>query len=269
MRLRRIQNVIKMSHPEIEDKAFVIVIASYKNEDFCLKNLRSVFDQTYRNYRVIYIDDCSPDGTYNAAKEIIEKYRMNGRVQITRNQVNVGAMANLYNAIHSCRNDEIVVLLDGDDWFANENVLSQLNKYYANPKVWLTYGQYLEYPSYQMGMSEPMSMSTLKFQKARVKPWVSSHLRTFYAGLFNRIAKDDLQYEGKFFPTTYDLACMFPMIEMATDHVFFTPDIFYIYNFDNPINDGKVHRTKQVFFEEMIRAKNIYKPLKCHPGEEV
>ena len=45
----------------LSDKKFVIVIPSYKNEKWCIKNIESTIYQSYDNYRVIFTDDCSPD----------------------------------------------------------------------------------------------------------------------------------------------------------------------------------------------------------------
>ena len=57
--------------------------------------------QDYNNYRVIYIDDCSPDKTgeyvqnYLKEKNIPEK-----NIQLIINKENKKAMYNLYTAIH-------------------------------------------------------------------------------------------------------------------------------------------------------------------------
>ena len=45
------------------------------------------------------------------------------------------------------KDEEIVLVLDGDDCLAHENVLKALNKAYADPDVWMTYGNYLDYPT--------------------------------------------------------------------------------------------------------------------------
>ena len=41
-----------------EDKHFVFIIASYNNKQWYKPNLDSVFSQKYKNYHVIYTDDC-------------------------------------------------------------------------------------------------------------------------------------------------------------------------------------------------------------------
>ncbi|MCI5051711.1 MAG: glycosyltransferase family 2 protein [Simkaniaceae bacterium] len=267
--LKRKLNIAKPSDRVLTDSSFVFIIPSYNNADLCRKNLSSVFDQKYSNYRIIYIDDASQDGTFEAAKDVVAEYGMQGYIELIRNEENQGALANLYKHIHRLNADEIVVILDGDDWLAHPNVLSELNSYYARSRVWMTYGQYLQAPTYEKGLCAPLSQYTLKRAKCRNEhPWVTSHLRTFYAGLFRYIKKEDLMYEGKFFPTTYDLAIMLPMIEMAREHCFFTPNVSYIYNFGTPSNDGKIHREEQIFFEKYIRNLPIYPRLKKNPREE-
>ena len=39
--------------------------------------------------------------------------------------------------------DEIIIHLDGDDWFINEQVLEKLNKFYNDNDVWMTYGGFV------------------------------------------------------------------------------------------------------------------------------
>ena len=49
-------------------------------------------------------------------------------IHLIRNPVRIGALQNLYNTLHICDDDEIVVLLDGDDWFADNGVLKKVNE---------------------------------------------------------------------------------------------------------------------------------------------
>ena len=54
----------------------------------------------------------------------------------------MGALFNICNMVSLCENDEIVVMLDGDDMLSNPFVLKRLNQAYADDHVWVTYGQY-------------------------------------------------------------------------------------------------------------------------------
>lgn len=244
-----------------EQKKFVIIIPSFNNEDYVIQNLGSVLNQEYENYRVIYIDDASTDKTLQYAQKYIQNHKCKNRITLIHNQNNQGALANIFNAINSCQNNEIVVLCDGDDWLSHYSVLSKLNEYYANKDVWLTWGNYIDFPHSKGGESWPVSKQFLQKGQFRSTRWFYSHLRTFYAALFKRIKKHDLTHNNTFFKTCYDLAIMFPMLEMARDHAYFTKDIFYIYNRQTPLNDDKVYAKNQKETDKFIRNKKPYKAL--------
>jgi glycosyltransferase involved in cell wall biosynthesis len=245
-------------------KPFVIVIPSYNNSAFCERNLLSVLTQRYNNFRVLYIDDCSTDDTWAKAQEVISRLDKEGRVTLSRNQKNLGSLGNYTLAIHSCKDEEIVVAVDGDDFLAHEWVLEKLNRLYANPEIWMTYGNFLDYPTYRQEPVTCQKLSTrvISNQSYRKEAWVTTHLRTFYAALFKRIQREDLLYKGNFYPMAGDLAFVFPLLEMAGDHVRFVPDILYLYNRGNPLSDHKINFALQNECADQIRSKPPYTPLK-------
>jgi glycosyltransferase involved in cell wall biosynthesis len=246
------------------EKPMVVVIPSYKNEQWVEKNLSSVFNQKYSNYRVIYIDDCSPDRTYEKVQLLTKNYQQEYRTTIIHNQERQGALANLYKAIHSCKDNEIIVQLDGDDWLAHDHVLAYINCLYANKNIWLTYGQFQEFPSGRIGhlYSQHFPKHVIKNNSMRTyKGLPMSHLRTCYAWLFKLINIDDLMYEGKFYSMSWDKAILAPMIEMAAHHYACTSEILYIYNNSNPINDHKVNVQLQHALADHIAHLKPYQPL--------
>ena len=266
--------IARNTHPVLENKSFVILIMSYNNGPWIEKNLLSVLEQDYDNYRIIYINDASTDGSEKKIKQFIELYDFKKRITLIENSQNKGAMYNMYHNVHACRNEEIIVTVDGDDFLAHPHVLSTLNAYYANPDVWLTYGNYVNYPMriYQdkwvkSGCS-PLDLTIVNQQGVRAHAFVTSHPRTFYAGLFKRIRKEDLLDEGNFVSTCCDVACMLPMVELAGEHAYFVSDILYCYNRENPISDFRKDRMGQLKTEQKIKALPPYMPLSEHPKEE-
>lgn len=256
------------SHFAVEEhKPFVIVVASYNNADWVEKNLRSIFEQKYDNYRVIYINDASKDATFAKVKKCIAKYEQWHRVELIHNEFNRGAAANIYRAVHSCLDEEIVVLLDGDDWFPHEHVLERLNEAYADPAVWLTYGSYVEYPSYSYtvaNFSQELPMKVIEKNSVRAftkQHWYLSHLRTFYSSLFKKIKVADLLYEGKYFDAAYDLAFMLPMVEMAGSHTHFMKEILCIYNRTSNFKESKIRAKRQQQISKYILDMPCYSPL--------
>ena len=91
--------------------------------------------------------------------------------------------------------------------------------------------------------------------------WRTSHLRTFYAGLFQLIRLEDLLYNGQLLPKCVDVATMFAMIEMAGSHIKFIPEVLYIYNDNNPISyhHDPAHQRE---IEAYLKQQPPYQPLK-------
>lgn len=252
---------IATSFPTTEEKPFAILMCGYNTEKYLEKALRSILEQEYTNYRLIYIDDASKDRSFELVKATLNKHKKIESLLI-QNPVNVGAMANLKRGFDLCKDHEIIVHLDSDDRFAHPYVLKKLNEIYANPDVWLTYGSYLDIPTYAPGkFARPISKQTLKKGKIRKLPWFASHLRTYYAGLAKRIRKEDLMIDGKFFPSTSDLATMYPMIEMAGTHAYFVPECLHQYLVSNPTSDCYIRQNTQKALAQEIRNKPSYTPL--------
>jgi hypothetical protein len=248
--------------PSPAEKPMVIIIASYNNKDWYKLNLDSVFRQNYTNYRIIYIDDASTDKTGDLVEKHIKEKHQENRVTLIKNKKNLKALANIYSAIHEFSKDnEIVVVIDGDDWLAHDHVFALLNKVYQDPNVWMTYGQFLWCPEGDLGFCSPFPQNIIDSRDFRNYTWVSSHLRTFYSGLFKKIKFEDLTDKDGFFPVTCDLAIMFPMLEMASPRICFIPDVLYVYNRMTPLNDDKVRFDRQIHYTNICRNKPKYSAL--------
>ncbi len=242
----------------LQEKPMVVVIASYNNKDWYEWNLDSVCAQKYQNYRIIYIDDASTDGTGELARKYLKENAHQKNVTFLQNPFNCGQLQNQYRAIHTCRDDEIIIIVDGDDALDNDQVLSSINKVYANEDVWLTYGQFKFLRSGQRGICSAFPPEVIENRSFRYHKWVSSHLRTFYAWLYKQIKVEDLMWEGKFIPICTDLATMFPMLELAGKHFRYISDVLYLYNNINPLNGYKNKKSLQDAVAAFIQSKAPY-----------
>ncbi len=240
------------------EKPIVVLTTSYNNQKWVQKNIESILQQDYSNYRVVYIDDASSDGTADIVRGLMQNHPKSSDFLLICNPKRVGALANIYNAIHQhCKDEEIIVSLDGDDWFYDSQVLKKIDALYSTQEVWLSHGTMLEYPQNQLGWSIPIPEEIVANHAFRTYRCVS-HLRTFYAWLFKKIRLEDLQYKGDFFQMTWDQAMMFPMIEMSGKRHAFISEITYVYNMANPINDNKVDPKLQNDLEAYIRSMPPY-----------
>jgi GT2 family glycosyltransferase len=86
-----------------------VIMATYNGARFIADSISSVLAQTWRNFELIIIDDCSTDGT----SEILESIR-DPRVRALRNTVNLGVVRSR-NRCFAEANGRYTALLDHDD----------------------------------------------------------------------------------------------------------------------------------------------------------
>lgn len=245
----------KIKNPPYEKK-LVICVASYNNQNYYKKNLDSIFSQNYSNFRVLYVEDASTDNTYDLVATYIKEKGLEDKITLIHNSNNQGPIYNQYHMIHSCDDDEIIVTLDGDDWFAHNGVLTRINQAYHNKEVWVTYGQFKIYNSTNGGCRAVKTHDLVKNRLHRKIPFIWSHTRTFYAGLFKKIPVHLFQNnEGEFFPMAGDVATMLNLIDMAPLHTFFMPEVSYIYNMETPLNQHKKNDSLQSELEKLIKSR--------------
>ncbi len=240
---------------------FKIVTTAYNCADYIGRSLSSLESQSYPHYQACVVDDASTDSKMHP---IIRDYCERNGWTAVFNTENRGGMATMVQAIEAldCNPDDVIVILDGDDWLFNETVLERVAKVYEEGDVWLTYGQHVRYRKGNLGCAAPLKPRWIRKRIYRKKRWLFTHLRTFKAFLWNEIRPEDLRDpEGNYWKATSDMATMFPMIEMAGNHFRFLPDIHYVYNDGNPLCDQTAHSQIQRDCERLIRAMPPYSVL--------
>jgi glycosyltransferase involved in cell wall biosynthesis len=250
--------------PQSSPPEFFVVIPSYNNEKWCIKNLESVANQTYPHITILYINDCSSDATGPLVEEYIQQHNLSGRCTIVHNTTRKGAMANIYWAIMQCDPKKVVAVVDGDDHLANDQVFDKLAQIYSNSAVWMTYGNYITEPFTRGSYCAAYPKWVCAQQAFRSYTWMGCQLRTFYAKLFHLIKKEDLCWQGQFVPMSSDVALMFPLLEMASrGHIYFVKDLIYVVNTINPISDRKKNLALQRSLDKYLRSRPLYLPLEA------
>lgn len=173
----------------VENIHFTMIITSYNNEKWCIQNIRSCVNQKYPFWTLYYINDCSTDRTNELVTKYIKDRGLKNKCHLINNKTRKGALRNLYETIKKCTPTTVIVTVDGDDFLAHDNVLDIVAEAYRNPSTWITYGNYIRYPEYERGRCKPFPRKVLKNKAYRKYRWVSSHLRTFRAGLFSALEK--------------------------------------------------------------------------------
>jgi len=252
--------------PCLDDRDFVILIPSYNNINFYKKNLDSVYRQNYPSskFRVIYADANSTDGTGDAVEKYVVECGKSAITTIIRNKQRLFPLENTYNAIQNyCYNNEVVLIVDGDDALAHPNVLSELNAIYKRNRVWFTYGNFWLVDSNSPCLwSYPVSQNQIAINSFRDITHGATHLRTFYTWLFKEINICDLKIENEFFKMAGDVAMLLPIWEMAGFNHKFIDKILYLYTESNQLSEHALDANLQANINQYVR-KNLskYKPI--------
>lgn len=107
-------------------KKFSIIISAYNIETYIERAIKSVLDQTFENYELIIVNDCSKDKTL----EKIQNFK-DERIIIINNEKNVGLGA-VRNIGIAKAQGEYIVHLDGDDALYENTTLEKIDKLIDN-----------------------------------------------------------------------------------------------------------------------------------------
>lgn len=104
------------------DSLISIITPNYNCEKYIAKTIESVIAQTYTNWEMLFVDDCSTDNSYNIALEYAKK---DSRIKVLKMEHNSGAALTRNKAIELSRG-EYLAFLDSDDLWLPEKLEKQL-----------------------------------------------------------------------------------------------------------------------------------------------
>jgi glycosyltransferase involved in cell wall biosynthesis len=97
-----------------------VVVPNYNHARFLRKRIGSIFAQTYQDFELILLDDCSTD----ESRSILSEYTNDSRVRIEFNAVNLGTYNQWNKGVELARGD-YVWIAESDD-YAHERFLERL-----------------------------------------------------------------------------------------------------------------------------------------------
>uniref|UniRef100_A0A6C0LSG6 Glycosyltransferase 2-like domain-containing protein n=1 Tax=viral metagenome TaxID=1070528 RepID=A0A6C0LSG6_9ZZZZ len=246
-----------------------LFITHYNTIQYLQKCLNSVFEQTCTiPFQATLVDDASPD-PYTT--EFLDEWQKKEptRLVIVRNKQRVGKGANLFRCLDAagCDPEDIVCVLDGDDWLASPYSLQTVIERYQNTNCWVAYGSYLQSSGHTGCCTVPLSEAHFTSEKAgrgfRECSWIFSHLFTAKAFLWNKLPKDLNIFNGKQTMFTADQVFNIPLAEMAgSNRLECINQVLMIYNNENPMNDCKIDYNEQTSVDIQNRQRPAFKALK-------
>ena len=105
----------------MENELVSIIMPSWNTGNFIAESIQSVINQTYKNWELIIVDDCSTDNT----DEVVSFYK-DQRIKYLKNEKNSGAAITRNKALREAQG-EWIAFLDSDDLWAPEKLEHQIN----------------------------------------------------------------------------------------------------------------------------------------------
>lgn len=98
-----------------------VIMPSYNTASYIADSIGSVLAQTYQNWELIIVDDCSTDNT----DEVVAPFLADVRIRYLKNETNSGAAVSRNRALREARG-KWIAFLDSDDLWLPEKLDKQL-----------------------------------------------------------------------------------------------------------------------------------------------
>ena len=117
-----------MEKPEIS-----VIMPVYNSEKFLRESMQSILNQTFKDFELIIINDCSTDNSLKIIKKFQEKDK---RIKIISNKKNIGAAGARNKGLRIAKG-KYVAILDSDDLALKKRFVMQFNYLEKNPNIFL------------------------------------------------------------------------------------------------------------------------------------
>lgn len=115
-----------------------VIIPNYNHERFLEKRLNSVLNQTFNDFEIVVLDDCSTDNS----RQIIDRYRSHPKIKkVIYNEVNSGSAFKQWQKGIEWAQGDYIWIAESDDWCEPVFLESIMKIFILNSSVVLGYCQ--------------------------------------------------------------------------------------------------------------------------------
>ena len=119
------------------DELVSIIMPSYNTANYIAASIQSVLDQTYQNWELLLVDDCSTDDT----DAVVAPFLSDARIRYLKNDRNSGAAISRNRALREAKGRWIAFLDSDDLWYPT--------KLEAQLKFMQSHGYHFSYTNYE------------------------------------------------------------------------------------------------------------------------
>lgn len=235
------------SYTTTEGPLVSIIIPTYNVAPYLERCLLSIQRQTYRNFEVIIMDDCSSDDSFKIAKEM---ERTDHRFHSYRMPDNSGAGDTRQAAIDLSKGD-IIGFVDGDDWI-DDSYLAVLYGLMKTTDTDVACCQQYFYDDVTGDINTPWPYNS----KTRVLPVTEAMLKMkFYdlmdESLWNKLYKRKVITSHKMITSPFeDALILYKYFSGIKNVALCSLPLYYYYQ-----RDGSLMHTQYTPYKEFVRFK--------------
>lgn len=181
-----------------------VIIPNYNHENYLDERIQSVLNQTYRDFEIIILDDCSTDNS----RAVIEKYHNNQYVShIEYNEQNSGTTFKQWEKGIELAKGELIWIAESDD-SCDKSFLETMVRKFDDERVVLAFSRSMQidqdgrklgiYPN-QTKMNTDISISGLNFLRSNLSKYnvvVNASSALIRKDIIKNISKDYYSYRG-------------------------------------------------------------------------
>ena len=141
-----------------------IVLPTFNSEKFIIKTINSIINQSFRNWRIIIIDDASTDRTLSILKTFYKKLIKKKKILIVKNLVNKGQSYSRNIGIKYSKS-KYIAFIDSDDMWLKKKLEKQI-KFMIKKNYMFTYTDYKVLKNNKSyNIYTPLNFNLFKFVK--------------------------------------------------------------------------------------------------------
>lgn len=214
-----------------------IVIPVYNSSRFIEKCVRSVFNQTYQDLRIIIVDDCGKDGSIDIIKRVLIEYPdVASKVRFIYHEFNQGCAAARRDGMKEAKG-EYILQVDSDDFVDTTIVEKLVAKAQQDDADMVVCNYYYLYPNKRTLAANIRPRNNIEFVSKVFQGYI-------HAGAWNKMMRLSILQEHEIYPVAG--------INMGDDMTILVKALFYMNNisyvddalyFYNCNNDGRLSST--------------------------
>ena len=162
-----------------------IIVNCYNGEKYLKECIKSIINQTYKNFEIIFWNNNSTDNSERIISEFSDK-----RIKIFKSNIKLDLGDSRNKAIQKS-SGELITFLDVDDWYLPEKLNLQVKIFEKNKDIGLVFTNYYNYND----ISKKKKVSNCEILNNNI----SQHLLDDYSvGILTVMIKKELMIKNQF-----------------------------------------------------------------------